>query len=203
MRYGARCIVACMRAGVARADVPHAVNAGRGALPWAIPRLLAGHPEPPKQSPRLLPCPWPALPAIADLLRLAHAARATTAQRGGKETPATQRRRRGQRMMVQALGLSFPAFATLSLAMEKHQQDLYGKAAASPARRRLWRRLGDAGRGRRPVRMRAGLGAGANLARRADRCRTGAGPRAPSMPSTRGGPLAWTLALAGRRGALG
>nr|WP_277434794.1 hypothetical protein [Stenotrophomonas acidaminiphila] len=47
--------------------------------------------------------------------------------------------------------------------MEKHQQDLYGKAAASPARRRLWRRLGDAGRGRRPGRMRAGLGAGANL----------------------------------------
>ena len=45
-------------------------------------------------------------------------------------------------MMALALGLSFSAFATLSLAMEKHQQGLYGKAAASPARRRLWRGLG-------------------------------------------------------------
>lgn len=45
-------------------------------------------------------------------------------------------------MMAFVLGLSFSAFVALSLAMEKHQQELHGKAAASPARRRLWRWLG-------------------------------------------------------------
>ena len=45
-------------------------------------------------------------------------------------------------MMLLALTLSFAAFAALSLAMEKHQQDLHGKAAAAPARRTQWRVLG-------------------------------------------------------------
>lgn len=45
-------------------------------------------------------------------------------------------------MMLLALTLSFSAFTALSLAMEKHQQDLHGKAAAAPARRTQWRVLG-------------------------------------------------------------
>ncbi|AWH46146.1 DUF3325 domain-containing protein [Stenotrophomonas sp. ZAC14A_NAIMI4_1] len=45
-------------------------------------------------------------------------------------------------MMLLALALSFSAFTALSLAMEKHQQDLHGKAAATPARRTQWRVLG-------------------------------------------------------------
>lgn len=45
-------------------------------------------------------------------------------------------------MMLLALGLSFSAFAALSLAMEKHQQDLHGKAAAAAPRRLQWRVLG-------------------------------------------------------------
>ncbi|MGE6334766.1 DUF3325 domain-containing protein [Stenotrophomonas sp. NPDC077659] len=45
-------------------------------------------------------------------------------------------------MMLLALTLSFSAFTALSLAMEKHQQDLHGKAAATPARRTQWRVLG-------------------------------------------------------------
>ena len=39
-------------------------------------------------------------------------------------------------MMLLALGLSFAAFAALSLAMEKHQLELHGKACASVARMR-------------------------------------------------------------------
>jgi hypothetical protein len=45
-------------------------------------------------------------------------------------------------MMLLVLGLSFTAFTALSLAMEKHQQELHGKAAASPVRRTQWRVLG-------------------------------------------------------------
>ncbi|HDS1532448.1 TPA: DUF3325 domain-containing protein [Stenotrophomonas maltophilia] len=45
-------------------------------------------------------------------------------------------------MMLLALTLSFSAFTALSLAMEKHQHDLHGKAAAAPARRMQWRVLG-------------------------------------------------------------
>ncbi len=45
-------------------------------------------------------------------------------------------------MMLLALALSFSAFTTLSLSMEKHQHDLHGKAAAAPARRMQWRVLG-------------------------------------------------------------
>lgn len=45
-------------------------------------------------------------------------------------------------MMLLALTLSFSAFTALSLAMEKHQHDLHGKAAAAPARRTQWRVLG-------------------------------------------------------------
>jgi len=45
-------------------------------------------------------------------------------------------------MMLLALTLSFSAFTALSLAMEKHQHDLHGKAAAPPARRTHWRVLG-------------------------------------------------------------
>ena len=45
-------------------------------------------------------------------------------------------------MMLLALALSFSAFTALSLAMEKHQHDLHGKAAAPPARRTQWRVLG-------------------------------------------------------------
>ena len=45
-------------------------------------------------------------------------------------------------MMLLALTLSFSAFTALSLAMERHQYDLHGKAAASPARRTQWRVLG-------------------------------------------------------------
>ncbi len=45
-------------------------------------------------------------------------------------------------MMLLALALSFSAFTALSLAMEKHQHDLHGKAAATPARRTQWRVLG-------------------------------------------------------------
>ncbi|MEG0191902.1 MAG: DUF3325 domain-containing protein [Stenotrophomonas sp.] len=45
-------------------------------------------------------------------------------------------------MMPLVLGLSFAAFTALSLAMEKHQQELHGKAAASPVRRMQWRVLG-------------------------------------------------------------
>ncbi|MDU1658047.1 MAG: DUF3325 domain-containing protein [Stenotrophomonas maltophilia] len=45
-------------------------------------------------------------------------------------------------MMLLALTLSFSAFTALSLAMEKHQHDLRGKAAAPPARRTQWRVLG-------------------------------------------------------------
>lgn len=45
-------------------------------------------------------------------------------------------------MMLLVLGLSFTAFTALSLAMEKHQQELHGKAAASPVRRMQWRVLG-------------------------------------------------------------
>lgn len=45
-------------------------------------------------------------------------------------------------MMLLALTLNFSAFTALSLAMEKHQLDLHGKAHAGPARMRLWRWLG-------------------------------------------------------------
>ena len=45
-------------------------------------------------------------------------------------------------MMLLALTLSFSAFTALSLAMEKHQHDLHGKAAATPARLTQWRVLG-------------------------------------------------------------
>ena len=45
-------------------------------------------------------------------------------------------------MMLLALALSFSAFTALSLAMERHQHDLHGKAAAVPARRTQWRVLG-------------------------------------------------------------
>ena len=45
-------------------------------------------------------------------------------------------------MMPLALAVSFSAFTALSLAMEKHQHDLHGKAAAMPARRMQWRVLG-------------------------------------------------------------
>lgn len=45
-------------------------------------------------------------------------------------------------MMLLALALSFSAFTALSLAMEKHQHNLHGKAAATPARRTQWRVLG-------------------------------------------------------------
>ncbi|OBU69563.1 hypothetical protein A9K58_02485 [Stenotrophomonas maltophilia] len=45
-------------------------------------------------------------------------------------------------MMLLALALSFSAFTALSLAMEKHQHNLHGRAAATPARRTQWRVLG-------------------------------------------------------------
>lgn len=45
-------------------------------------------------------------------------------------------------MMLLALGLSFAAFAALSLAMEKHQLELHGKDGASVSRMRLCRWLG-------------------------------------------------------------
>ena len=45
-------------------------------------------------------------------------------------------------MMLLALGLSFAAFVALSLAMEKYQLELHGKAGASSARMRLCRWLG-------------------------------------------------------------
>lgn len=45
-------------------------------------------------------------------------------------------------MMLLAITLSFSAFTALSLAMEKHQLDLHGKAAAAPPRRRRWQVLG-------------------------------------------------------------
>jgi len=45
-------------------------------------------------------------------------------------------------MTLFALTLSFSAFTALSLAMEKHPQDLHGAAAATPARRARWRVLG-------------------------------------------------------------
>jgi hypothetical protein len=45
-------------------------------------------------------------------------------------------------MMLLAITLSFTAFAALSLAMEKHQLELHGKAAAARARPRMWRWLG-------------------------------------------------------------
>ncbi len=45
-------------------------------------------------------------------------------------------------MMLLALMLSFSAFVALSFAMEKHQVELHGKAAATPARRLQWRVLG-------------------------------------------------------------
>nr|WP_313518872.1 DUF3325 domain-containing protein [Stenotrophomonas pavanii] len=45
-------------------------------------------------------------------------------------------------MMLLALTLSFSAFTALSLAMERHQHDLHGKAAATLARRTQWRLLG-------------------------------------------------------------
>lgn len=45
-------------------------------------------------------------------------------------------------MMLLALTLSFSAFTALSLAMEKHQHDLHGKAAAPPGTGTQWRVLG-------------------------------------------------------------
>ena len=45
-------------------------------------------------------------------------------------------------MMLLAITVSFSAFTALSLAMEKHQLELHGKAQASAARMRLWRWLG-------------------------------------------------------------
>ena len=45
-------------------------------------------------------------------------------------------------MMLLAVTLSFAAFTALSLAMEKHQLDLHGKAAASASVRTRWRVLG-------------------------------------------------------------
>lgn len=45
-------------------------------------------------------------------------------------------------MMLLALTLSFSAFTALSLAMEKHQLELHGKSAATPARRSQWQVLG-------------------------------------------------------------
>lgn len=45
-------------------------------------------------------------------------------------------------MMLLSLCVSFTAFAALSLAMEKHQQDLHGRQAALLLRRRSWSVLG-------------------------------------------------------------
>jgi hypothetical protein len=45
-------------------------------------------------------------------------------------------------MMLLAIAVCFSSFTALSLAMDKHQLDLHGKAAATPARMRLWRWLG-------------------------------------------------------------
>jgi len=45
-------------------------------------------------------------------------------------------------MMLLAVALSFAAFTALSLAMEKHQLELHGNAAASPRVRMRWRVLG-------------------------------------------------------------
>lgn len=45
-------------------------------------------------------------------------------------------------MMPLAIAVSFSAFTALSLAMEKHQLDLHGKAAAALPRRHAWRVLG-------------------------------------------------------------
>ncbi len=45
-------------------------------------------------------------------------------------------------MMLLSIGLSFSAFTALSLSMDKHQQELHGKAQASPARMRGWYALG-------------------------------------------------------------
>lgn len=45
-------------------------------------------------------------------------------------------------MMLLSIALSYSGFTALSLAMDKHQQDLHGKAHASPARMRVWRWLG-------------------------------------------------------------
>lgn len=45
-------------------------------------------------------------------------------------------------MMLLSIGLSFSAFTALSLAMEKHQHELHGKAQASAARMRAWYWLG-------------------------------------------------------------
>jgi hypothetical protein len=45
-------------------------------------------------------------------------------------------------MMLLAITLCFSGFTALSLAMDKHQLDLHGKAQAAPARMRLWRWVG-------------------------------------------------------------
>lgn len=45
-------------------------------------------------------------------------------------------------MIWLAMALSFSGFTALCLAMEKHQLDLYGKAGATPRRRRQLRALG-------------------------------------------------------------
>lgn len=45
-------------------------------------------------------------------------------------------------MMLLAITLSFSAFTVLSLAMNKHQLDLHGKAGASASRMRVWRWVG-------------------------------------------------------------
>lgn len=45
-------------------------------------------------------------------------------------------------MILLPITLSFSAFTALSLAMEKHQLELHGRTAATPAQRTRWRYLG-------------------------------------------------------------
>ena len=45
-------------------------------------------------------------------------------------------------MMLLSIALSYSGFTALSLAMDKHQQELHGKTQASPGRMRAWRWLG-------------------------------------------------------------
>lgn len=45
-------------------------------------------------------------------------------------------------MMLLSLALSYSGFTALSLSMDKHQQELHGKAQHSAGRMRVWRWLG-------------------------------------------------------------
>ncbi|MGH8052849.1 MAG: DUF3325 domain-containing protein [Stenotrophomonas sp.] len=45
-------------------------------------------------------------------------------------------------MMLLSLALSYSGFTALSLAMDKHQQELHGKAQHNTKRMRVWRWLG-------------------------------------------------------------